>query len=257
MKVGYIQYDVKHDREENFRIIQKYLEKRECDLVVLPELCVCGYLFENKKELMDSAEVIPDGVSTNRMLEWSKMYHCIIVFGLAERIGDKVYNTAVVVDKGTYIGKYQKIHLSDFEKKLFERGQLNRIFDLSEVKLGVQICFDLWFPEVSREQIQKGANLLCVLANFGGETTYIISQTRAIENLTPLVMSNRIGHEISHDMDAYFLGRSTIVQSDGKRICVGEKECERFDVCEIEIKQTKSNVICSNFDAEIAIHTIK
>lgn len=46
MKVGYIQYDVKHDREENFRIIQKYLEKRECDLVVLPELCVCGYLFE-------------------------------------------------------------------------------------------------------------------------------------------------------------------------------------------------------------------
>ena len=52
----------------------------------------------------------------------SQQYGCTLVFGLAERDADRVYNTAVVVSKGRYVGKYRKIHLSDFEKKLFDRG---------------------------------------------------------------------------------------------------------------------------------------
>ena len=58
MKAGYIQFDVKHSKEENLRLIEKYLSKSHCDLAVLPELCTCGYLFESREDLEKVAETV-------------------------------------------------------------------------------------------------------------------------------------------------------------------------------------------------------
>lgn len=254
MRVGYIQYDVRRNPEENYAYVRNALPKMDCDVVVLPELCVSGYLFGSKADLLRAAEPVPEGPTTRTMLALSARQHCTIVFGLAERMGDAIYNTAVVVKDGTYLGKYQKIHLSDLEKQLFTRGTGNRVFDLGSCKLGVQICFDLWFPEVSREQIRLGADLLCVPANFGGEETYIIAQTRAMENLTPLVLCNRVGTEATETIDAFFLGKSTILSPSGQRLQVEPASQEGFACCEIALGGTRSNVICSDFDAEIAFH---
>lgn len=52
MVVGCIQYDVSHSKEDNFKQIEAALEKMKCDVVVLPELCLCGYLFPNQQELL-------------------------------------------------------------------------------------------------------------------------------------------------------------------------------------------------------------
>ena len=254
MKVSYIQYDVKHNRDENFSVLEKYLEQAGDGVVVLPELCTCGYLFRDKNELMQSAEAVPGGFSTQKMTALSKQYGCTLIFGVAEADGGEVYNTAVVVNQGKYLGKYRKIHLSDFEKRYFESGTENPVFEIDGVTIGVQICFDLWFPEVSREQIRKGARLLCTLANFGGETTHTISKVRAIENLTPLVLCNRVGNEKLPELDADFLGKSCILDAAGNHVCQAEAGIEAFDSCEIEIPERKSNVICKDFDAEIARH---
>lgn len=254
MKAGYIQYDVVHSKEDNFRIIEDALQTMHCDIVVLPELSLCGYLFNSRDELLDTAESVPEGDSVNRMAEISEKYGCTIVFGLAERCGNTVFNTAVVVSKGRYIGKYRKIHLSDFEKRFFEAGNVNPVFDLGDIKIGVQICFDLWFPEISREQVRGGANLLCALANFGSETTYTITKTRAIENLTPIIMCNRVGVENSCDMEAYFIGKSTVLDKNGMRILEGIQDAEVSQCCDIEPAIKRSNVICGDFMSEMAKH---
>ncbi|WP_367924810.1 carbon-nitrogen hydrolase family protein [uncultured Ruthenibacterium sp.] len=254
MKVAFLQYDVVHNKEKNFDHIVSVLRQQRCELLVLPELSLCGYLFSNRKALAECAETVPAGISTQRMMILSKEYACTIVFGLAEKENGKFYNTAVVVSKGKYIGKYRKIHLSDFEKKLFERGTENLVFELDGIKIGVQICFDLWFPEVSREQLRMGADIFCVLANFGGETTYHISKIRAIENLTPLVLCNRIGEESLPDMDAKFLGKSTILDASGQSLCVAPERQKTTGCCEVSISKTRSNIICNNFDREIAFH---
>lgn len=254
MRVGLLQYDVMHDAKQNLNCLKTYLLQRKGDIVILPELSMCGYLFENRKELLSCAEAVPSGISTQNMLALSKQHSCTIIFGLAEREHKKVFNTAVIVSKGRYIGKYRKIHLSDFEKKVFDRGNENLVFEVDGVKIGIQICFDLWFPEVSREQIRMGADLLCVLANFGGDTTYHISKIRAIENLTPLVLCNRIGVESIPNMDAEFLGKSTAINASGQRVYIAPEKYEDFSLCDIDVVKTKSNVICSNFDAEIAFH---
>lgn len=256
MQIGLLQYDVAHDLNRNLNCVKSYLQKLkcDCDIVVLPELSMCGYLFESYRELLSCAETVPSGISTQTMLALSKQYSCTFIFGLAEREHEKVFNTAVIVSKGRYIGKYRKIHLSDYEKKLFARGNENLPFEVDGLKIGVQICFDLWFPEVSREQIRMGADILCVLANFGGDTTYHISKIRAIENQTPLVLCNRIGVEAIPGMDAEFLGKSTAVAASGQRIYIAPPQNEDFGLCDVDVVKIKSNVICSDFDSEIAFH---
>lgn len=167
-----------------------------------------------------------------------------------------VYNTAVVVDNGKYLGKYRKIHLSDLEKRLFERGNQNKIIDTGTFKIGIQICFDLWFPEISREQIKQGAQIFCVLANYGGEITGEIAQVRAIENLTPLVLCNRVGTEQLLEMNAYFLGESQILTKTGEVIGISERDIEVMKTGELEIGKDHFNMICCDFISEINIHPL-
>lgn len=254
MLVSFWQYDVLHDTDRNFARLEFQLQEQRCELLVLPELSACGYLFESCAALLSCAEEVPSGRSTQRMLELSRQYACTIVFGLAEREGEKIFNTAVVASKGRYLGKYRKIHLSDFEKKLFDGGSENVVFEVDGTKIGVQICFDLWFPEISREQLRMGAQVLCVLANFGGEMTYHIARLRAVENLTPLVLCNRVGAETIPGMDADFLGKSGVIDAAGHRICTAPEREEAFGMCEMEPAKIRANVICSNFEEEMAFH---
>lgn len=254
MRIGFFQYDVAHDAEKNLNRLKFYLQQQKCEIVILPELSMCGYLFENRSALFSCAETIPSGRSTQAMLAISRQHSCTIIFGLAEKEEEKVFNTAVIVSKGEYIGKYRKIHLSDFEKKYFDRGQKNSVFEVNGVKIGVQICFDLWFPEVSREQLRMGADILCVLANFGGGTTYHISKIRAIENVTPLVLCNRTGSESIPEMDAEFLGKSTAIDAFGQRVYTSPEKKEDFGLCDMDLVKTKANIICSDFSSEIAFH---
>ena len=254
MKAGYLQYDVSRDRETNLRLIEATLPSMRCDLVVLPELCLCGYLFSDRKALASIAEGVPGGLSTQKMLSLSKRRDCALVFGLAEEDNGKIYNTAVVVDRGRFIGRYRKIHLTDYEKRFFDRGTQNEVFALRGYRLGVQICFDLWFPEISREQLRQGADLFCALANFGGETTSGIARTRAIENLTPLILCNRVGSEKEPGIDADFRGDSAIIGPDGTVLSQGKTHVPDHGAATIEIACEKANAICSDFQSEIALH---
>lgn len=248
MNVGFFQCDVARCAEKNIARISSALRKPSPELLVLPELSMCGYLFVAR------AELVPAGAATQRMILLSKEYACTLIFGLAELENGRIYNTAVIVSKGRYIGKYRKIHLTDYEKSVFDRGTENAVSEVDGTKIGVQICFDLWFPEISREQIRMGADILCALANFGGETTRQISKIRAIENLTPLALCNRIGKESIPGMDADFLGKSTIFDSSGKAICEAAEREESFVCGDICVCGAKANIICNDFNKEISFH---
>lgn len=85
MKIGFFQYDVARNRQENLERLQMQLERHPCEFVVLPELSMCGYLFSSQHELLSCAEPVPSGASTQAMLSLSKQYSCTIVFGVAEK----------------------------------------------------------------------------------------------------------------------------------------------------------------------------
>lgn len=75
-----------------------------------------------------------------------------------------------------------------------------------------------------------------------------------MENLTPLVMCNRTGSERAGDMDADFLGKSSVIDRDGNRISVAESGKNLAFCCELPVRAKKSNVICRDFEEEMAAH---
>ena len=267
MKVSFIQFDVTKDKKENINIIKKYIKTNDASLIVLPELSSSGYLFENREELLNVSENINNikdeinekSIFINSIIEISKKYNKAIIAGFAENFKDKIYNSALIAENGYLKGVYRKVHLSDFEKKFFDAGDIKESYNVFEVckeKLSIQICFDVWFSEISRKQILNGSNLICILANFGGENTLEIARVRAIENLTPIILCNRVGREKTKDIDAYFIGKSFIIDKDGHFLVNANKEETISLNASIEINNLKSNIICSNFYNEIKKHYI-
>ena len=265
MRVSFIQFDVKKDKKENINIIEKHVKNNDANLIVLPELSSSGYLFEKREDLLKVSENIENitnktnekSIFINEILKISKKYSKAIIAGFAENFKDKIYNSALIAENGHFKGVYRKVHLSDFEKKFFDSGDIKESYNVFEVckeKLSIQICFDVWFSEISRKQILKGSNLICILANFGGENTLEIAKVRAIENITPIILCNRVGREKTKDIDAYFIGKSFIIDKDGSFLANADKDETISLNASIEINNLKSNIICSNFYDEIKKH---
>ena len=235
MRVSFIQFDVKKDKKENINIIEKHVKNNDANLIVLPELSSSGYLFEKREDLLKVSENIENitnktnekSIFINEILKISKKYSKAIIAGFAENFKDKIYNSALIAENGHFKGVYRKVHLSDFEKKFFDSGDIKESYNVFEVckeKLSIQICFDVWFSEISRKQILNGSNLICILANFGGENTLEIAKVRAIENITPIILCNRVGREKTKDIDAYFIGKSFIIDKDGSFLANADKD---------------------------------
>lgn len=256
IKAGFLQYAVERDKAKNLEKIKRWVRGSRCDLIVLPELCLSGYLCESREALVQEAEPVPAGPSVAALRELSREENCTLVFGMSELQEGKVYNTAVVVSRGEYVGRYRKTHLSDYEKRFFEEGSPNDlgVFQLEGFTLGVQICFDLWFPEVARGQVRQGADILCALANFGGETSCWMARVRALENQTPLVLCNRIGREVQPGIEADFLGRSALITPSGERMGEAPSNWEGLYAVLVEPAAKRGNVICGDFVREIERH---
>lgn len=103
--------------------------KHSFEVLVLPELSICGYLFSSRNELLACAESIPTGASTQRMMSLSEEYSCTIIFGLAEIENSKIYNTAVVVSKGNILGNIEK-----YTYRILKKGCLTEELKIKYLK---------------------------------------------------------------------------------------------------------------------------
>lgn len=190
-------------------------------IVVLPELANTGYVFRSRAEAFDLAEAVPGGQSTRA---WSKIAaerDLIVVAGIAERAGDRLYNSAVVLGPDGPIGVYRKLHLWDAENLWFEAGDLGvPVFDTRHGRLSVAICYDAWFPEVFRLAAAQGADLMCVPTNWvpiPGQApdrppmATLLHMAAAHCNSMAIACADRVGVERGQP----FIGHSLIVGHTG------------------------------------------
>ncbi len=126
-------------------------------LVLFPELVVHGHCTPNTWEL---AEPVPDGRSTQRLVELAAKYKLFLSVGLSEKENDIVYNTQVLMGPDGYIGKQRKIHLSRDEVLYYKGGHDIPVFDIGKCKVGTVICYDNQFPELARILALRGADVL-------------------------------------------------------------------------------------------------
>lgn len=191
-------------------------------LAVFPELATTGYMFTDAEECRAVAEEIPAGPTTARLLAACAEYGMHIVFGIAEKDGDRLYNSSALLGPGGHLGTYRKLHLWNRENVVFSPGDLGLpVFDTPLGRIGILICYDIWFPETARTLTLAGAQLLCVPTNWVPLTAGNDADGRAMANILcsanshcnglPIVAADRCGTERGQE----FLGRSVITDTSG------------------------------------------
>jgi predicted amidohydrolase len=235
MKVGFVQFaPVLGDVEATMRKIDRLIGADvAADIWVLPELCNSGYNFSSREQAWETSEAVSGSVFVQYLESVCERLDCHVVSGFNERDGDSLYNSAVLVGPGGYVGTYRKLHLFLNEKDHFEPGDVGLpVFDVGSCKLGMLVCFDWIFPEVWRVLALKGADVIChpsnlVLPGFAQRAVPI----RALTNRVYVVTANRIGVE----GDLTFTGLSTIADPRGDVLVQASQVEEEVGVVGVDV----------------------
>ncbi len=250
VKVGFCQYDVIFgNREKNLEKVYSLLRDKEFDIMVLPELFTAGYFFKQQREVDDLAEPA-GGVTVDFLKKLSKEKNAFIFAGFPEKADGGVYNSSVLVGYDGTEEYYRKAHLFFNEKKFFKKANQKFVVkDLKlksgkEIKAGLMICFDWFFPEAARTLALSGAQILLHTANLVMPYCPDSMPTRCIENQVFSVTCNRIGTEFQGDESLSYIGRSVIVNNKGKVLSQGSENKENVNVVEIpDIDDAKDKFI--------------
>src|SRR5947209_3864340 len=229
------------ERERNLEACLARLEEAAtagAELLVLPECAIPGYMFDSPDEAMPFAEEIP-GPSTDALAQACRRLDVHVVCGLLERDGELLRNAAVLVGPDGLVGRYRKTHLPFLGVDRFVApGDEMPVYDTPLGRIGVEICYDLRFPEVTRTLGLRGADIVAHPTNFPVAAriqTELITVARAAENRIFLLTANRVGKE----RWAEFCGWSQIVDPFGKRLAEAGETGEALLVAEIDVEQAR------------------
>ncbi len=266
MKVALIQMSCTPNVEFNLQKLAKGIAQaaqRGAELVVLQELHNTPYFCQTENpDLFDLAEPIP-GPSTDFFGTLARQFGIVIVTSLFERRAAGLYhNTAVVIEKdGTIAGKYRKMHIPDdpayYEKFYFTPGDLGfEPIDTSVGRLGVQVCWDQWYPEGARLMALRGADLLIYPTAIGYESSdtpeeqarqreawTTVQRGHAVANGLPVIAVNRTGHEPDPSGQTHgiqFWGSSFVAGPQGEFLYRAEIDEEVVAIVDIDLQRSEN-----------------
>jgi predicted amidohydrolase len=228
------------NKERNLKQISEQAStarKKNVALLIFPELHLTGYTMRD--EVYHLAESIP-GPSTRKVETLAREHGVHVVFGMPEESEVKgvIHNTAVFVGPKGLVGKYRKIHLpthSVFEERRYYRpGQEASVFKTDIGTIGLSICYDLYFPELTRLQALQGAELVvCISASPGLRRRFFegFCLSRAMENAIYLAYVNRVGIEEG----LQFWGGSRVIAPNGSVLAQCKYDLEEFQICKVDL----------------------
>jgi predicted amidohydrolase len=242
MRVAVAQTEPKlGEKKRNLEVCLGRLEEAAAagaQLLVLPECAIPGYMFDSGDEAMPYAEEIP-GPTTEALAEACRRLDVYAVCGLLERDGDVIHNAAVLVGPEGLIGSYRKTHLPFLGVDRFVvPGEELPVFETPLGRIGLEICYDLRFPEVTRTLALKGADIVAHPTNFpmaAKVQTEVITLARAAENRVYLLTANRVGKERWGE----FCGWSQIVDPYGRRLAEAGETEEALLVADVELEKAR------------------
>lgn len=247
MKIALIQFvPIFGDLKSTIESLQVLLYKaREADLVVLPELANTGYNFDSREQAFALSETIEKSVFLDFIKASCLQYNFILATGFLEKKGDKLYNSAILMNQKGVVGFYRKLHLFMNEKKIFEKGNKGLpVFIVGGVKIGLLVCFDWMFPEVWRKLALQGADIILHPSNLVLPYAQSVIPSYALVNRVFIATANRIGTE----KDLLFTGQSILVNPNGVVLARAGMQ-EEILVVEIEPELSRNKMITPMNDA--------
>ena len=245
IKAACIQMDVSHCSKQTN--IDKAISMAEeaifngAKLIVLPEVFSTGFCYDNIEEISECSPY----PTIEELSNFSKEHDCILIGSIigtkVDGKGSLLYdNLGFCIESGYLVGTYKKTHPFGMEKSYFSSGDTILPIKLkkSDITIGLEICYELRFPEVARKLTLAGADILVTIAEFPdpkANTWKSLATSRAIENQIPHIACNRSG------IDPYssFFGGSMIVNALGEvKTEAGKDEC--IIMHDIDLDETKN-----------------
>jgi predicted amidohydrolase len=227
------------DKEKNIHRIRETVAGREADLAFFGELFLTGYMCRSNFARL--AEPI-DGSSVKEISSISRETGTHIMFGMPE-LDERtrtIYNSAVLASPNGETQVYRKLHLATFgpfeEQLYFGRGDELPIFETGIGRIGPIICFDTFFPELSKYYALEGADLIaCISAGPSSSKPMFetVLPARAVENTVFVLYCNLVGTELN----VVFHGGSFVVGPRGDEKAKGMYYEEDIIECEIDLSE--------------------
>ncbi|MEO9276848.1 MAG: carbon-nitrogen hydrolase family protein [Nitrososphaera sp.] len=245
-KVAVVQMRAETDKKNNLKKILRYISQaaqKGAKLCTFPEFMMCYTpSSQSPADLANIAEKI-DGEFVSSISEEAKKSSIQVIGTLYEKSPkpNRVYDTSFLIEKnGKVISTYRKIHLYDalgFKEstKLYPGSSIAKPVKTSVGKMGMMICYDLRFPEMSRILASSGSEILVVPSawvkgKMKEEHWLTINKTRAIENGCYVISPDQVGN--------IYCGRSVVVDPYGK-ILLDMKKKEGIGIIDVSLDEVK------------------
>ena len=208
---------------ENLEHMARWVEaakKQSADLVCFPEMNVTGY--STRAKIKNVAEPVPGTISQS-VLAMAQKYKIIILAGLAEAdLAGRVFASHLVATAQGIAGIYRKVHIAPPESQIFTAGDSIPLFEIKRFKLGIQLCYDVHFPELSTRMATEGADAIFMphASPRGTPTEKFDSwmrhlSARAFDNGLYVIACNQAGNN-QHDLN--FPGLAVVLDPAGRII---------------------------------------
>jgi predicted amidohydrolase len=256
MKVACIQMNIslcskKENLERALRLAEEAVSK-EAELLAFPEVFSTGFCYDRIAEVAETAS----GSTIEALCEFSKEHGCILAGSMIEqrekeaidskKLSPPQFNLGFCIESGNIVGLHRKTQLYGLEKEYFALGDHIQPIWLQKygLSIGLMVCNELRYPEVSRKLALEGADLLVSASDMPDFYIYpwrIMSLSRSIENQLPHIACNRAGT----DKFSTYAGKSFIADGWGRILAeAGKEECVLIGEIDLEkakeIRQTGS-----------------
>ncbi|MDA7978626.1 MAG: carbon-nitrogen hydrolase family protein [Pirellulales bacterium] len=228
-KIAAAQIDIQiGDAPVNINRMEEVLREtswQQADITIFPEAALCGYCFESLEEALQYAEPI-NGPSLQRLSDICAELKSHCIFGMLETEGSALFNTCVLLGPEGLIGRYRKVHLPTLGVDRFvTAGDELSVFQVGDLRVGLNVCYDSAFPEAARILALSGADLIVLPTNWPPgafcNAEYVIN-ARALENSVYYAAVNRVGEERGFN----FIGKSRICDPEGNTLATADHDQE-------------------------------
>lgn len=229
-----------HDKEANLKRMRAVVEGTDGDIVIFPELNITGYM--PRDDLFKSAEPM-NGPSMEKVVEMAKESRKDIVFGMPvedDEVPGHLFNSALVAtgDGGLY--RYDKMYLPNFgpfeERVFFAGGRTAVVVPGMHAKIGLTVCYDIFFPELAKLESMMGAEILVNLSaspTTSRQSFDMVLPARAVENGVFMAFVNMVGVHGS----LVFSGGSTVLSPRGEVVSKAYDLKEQVVEAEIDLHE--------------------
>lgn len=228
------------DKHANIELMEKAIASTDAPVLIFAEMFLTGYTIKDK--VLSLAETI-DGSSVQKIGQLASRHKRTIIFGMPEKdagVDGVIYNSAIIVFPDGSASSTRKMYLANFgpfeEETYFAKGDRLTIYDTPVGKVGLIVCFDMFFPELTKYYALAGADMVvCISASPSTTREFFekVMLARAIENTIFIAYANLVGPE----KNLIFWGGDALVGPRGNLLAKAPVLDEGIIEAEVDLKQ--------------------